>query len=192
MKPVAWLLAALLAACSREQDDACASLADTAAGAALGDAVDAYNLGVEFYKGKCVGKNYASAATMWEKAAAGGVVSAKNNLGYLLSEGLGRRKDDARAVALWREAAQAGHAESQVHLGNAIFHGYGVPKDEATGLAWVLRAIDSATRHPEIGGGPAVLEAARDEKSRMLAAAPTLLQTAADRAADLQIDPQAP
>lgn len=131
-----------------------------------------------FYTGKCVEKNYAKAAKLWERAAASGVTSAKNNLGYLLSEGLGVKKDEVRAVALWREAALAGHAESQVHLGNAFFHGYGVPKDQTRGLAWVLHAVQSAADDPDTGGGPAVLELAHEEQGKMLKTAPELLESA--------------
>ena len=179
MKKIFWLCLLLLPACARaESEDPCGDLAETAIGAALEDPTDTYNLAVEFYTGKCVEKNYEKAAKLWERAAASGLTSAKNNLGYLLSEGLGVKKDEARAAALWREAAVAGHAESQVHLGKALFHGYGVPKDQTRGLAWVLHAVQSAADNPDVGGGPAVLELARDEQGEMLKTAPELLESA--------------
>jgi hypothetical protein len=177
MKKVLWLSLLLLPACSRAEDP-CADLAETAIGAALEDPTDTYNLAVEFYTGKCVDKDYEKAAKLWERASVFGVISAKNNFGYLLSEGLGVRKDEARAAALWLEAAQAGHAESQVHLGNALFYGYGVSKDQVRGLAWVLHAVQSATDDPDTGGGPAVLKTARNEQTKMLRAAPELLEPA--------------
>jgi len=177
MKKVFWLCLFLLPACSRAEDP-CDDLADTAIGAALEDPTETYNLAVEFYTGKCVEKNYEKAAKLWERAATAGVISAKNNLGYLLSEGLGVKKDETRAAALWFEAARAGHAESQVHLGSALFYGYGVPKDQARGLAWVLNAAQSAADDPDTGGGPAVLELANNEQANMLKAAPELLESA--------------
>jgi len=173
MKKVLWLLLLLLPACSHAEDP-CADLASTAIGAALEDPTDTYNLAVDFYTGKCVAKDYGKAAKLWERAAASGVTSAKNNLGYLLSEGLGVKQDQPRAAALWLEAAKAGHAESQVHLGNALFYGYGVPMDQARGLAWVLLATQSAADTPGTGGGPAVLEQAQDEQAKMLKVAPEL------------------
>ncbi|GAB3361966.1 tetratricopeptide repeat protein [Lysobacter tyrosinilyticus] len=177
MKKVLLLSLLLLPACSRA-DDPCADLTDTAIGAALEDPTDTYNLAVEFYTGKCVEKDYGKAAKLWERAASSGVTSAKNNLGYLLSEGLGVKKDETRAAALWLEAARVGHAESQVHLGNAFFYGYGVPKDQVRGLAWVLHAAQAAVDDPDTGGGPAVLKQAQDEQAQMLKVAPELLEPA--------------
>jgi len=188
-KHALWVCLILLPACARAGDE-CASLTNTAVGAALGDPTETYNLAVAFYTGKCVEKNYGRAAVLWEKAAAKGVISAKNNLGYLLSQGLGVREDDARAVAFWREAAIAGHAESQVHLGTAMFDGIGVPQDQVTGLAWVLRGVDSSTRYPDIGGGAEVLRMAQKEKARMLATAPLLLDAATERSASLELKVQ--
>lgn len=179
MRSALWILLALLAACSRTQTGhGCAGLSDTAIGAALQNPGDTYNLGVEFYRGKCVEKNYGKAARLWELASKEGVVSAKNNLGYLLSEGLGVKQDQKRAAALWLEAARQNHAEAQVHLGNAYFHGYGVPEDRALGLAWVLQAETSARTAPEIGGGDAVSEMARDQAREMQHLAPGLTKQA--------------
>jgi len=109
------LLSLLLVPGFASAEDQCGSLLNTAMGAALEDPTDTYNLGVEFYTGKCVEKSYEKAAKLWGRAAASGDTSAKNNLGYLLSEGLGVTQDQARAAQLWLEAAQAGHAESQAH-----------------------------------------------------------------------------
>lgn len=152
----------------------------------LGDSTDAYNLGVEFYTGKCVKQSYENAAKMWEKAANSGVVSAKNNLGYLLSEGLGVEKDEKRAADLWQQAAKAGHAESQVHIGSSLFYGYGVPKDEVEGLAWVLRAIETAASDSGNSSGKAVVDMAQKQRSEMLAVAPTILPAAQKRASQLE------
>lgn len=187
MKKIFWLLLFLIPACSRAEDP-CVGLAKTAIGAALEDPTDTYNLAVAFYTGKCIDKDYGSAAKLWERAAASGVISAKNNLGYLLSEGLGVKKDEARAAALWIEAAKAGHAESQVHLGNALFYGYGMPQDRVRGLAWVLLGARSAVDDPDTGGGSAVLELARDEESKMLKTAPDLLPEAKALMGRLEVD----
>jgi hypothetical protein len=179
MKPAICIFFLLLAACAHAQGGSdCAGLRDTAIGAALQDPKDTYNLGVAFYKGKCVGKDYSKAAQLWDRASKAGVVSAKNNLGYLYSEGLGVKKDQARAVTLWLEAARQNHAEAQVHLGNAYFYGYGVPQDRVRGLAWIFQAETSARIAPEVGGGVDVGEMATDQERKMLRVAPGLRKQA--------------
>lgn len=185
MKKLLWIAFFLLPSCAKAEREPCDSLTTTAIGAALGDSTDAYNLGVEFYTGKCIERDYESAATMWEKAASSGVISAKNNLGYLLSRGLGVKEDESRAAALWREAALAGHAESQLHLGVATFHGNGVPQDKVDGLAWVILSADSAIRDTENGGGPEVSTMVGTERTKLLTDAPTLLPAAEARAQQL-------
>lgn len=179
MKPAIWIMFLFLTACARAPSgNDCGGLRDTAIGAALQDPKDTYNLGVAFYKGKCVEKSYSKAAQLWERSSKAGVVSAKNNLGYLLSEGLGVEKDDARAVTLWREAAKQNHAEAQVHLGNAYFYGYGVPQDRVLGLAWILQAETSARTVQEVGGGVEVAVMARDQEQKMLRLTPGLAKQA--------------
>lgn len=161
-----------------------AGVADTAISAALGDMRGMYDLGVEFYTGRCVDMSHKNAALMWEKAAAMGSIAAKHNLGFLLYKGLGVPKDEARAVALWEEAADAGHCEAQLHLGAALFAGRGVQEDRLLGMAWVLRAIESAKTAddaPDAGGGQGVLEMAQDELAAMEAEAPELLAQAKAR-----------
>ena len=156
----------------------CAALTDTAIGAALQDPKDTDNLGVAFYKGKCVEKDYSKAAQLWERASKAGVVSAKNNLGYLFTEGLGVERDDRRAVKLWLEAVKQNHAEAQVDLGNAYFYGYGVPEDRTVALAWVLQAETSARTAQDPGAGADAGGMAMDQKRKMLLVAPGLMQQA--------------
>lgn len=184
-----------LAASAAPSTDKCSELSDVAIGAALGDSTDTYNLAVKFYTGECVKKSYESAANLWQKAASAGVIPAMNNLGYLLSEGLGVKQDQARAAALWLEAAQAGHSESQIHLGNALFHGYGVPQDRARGLAWILFASESAKHRaddPDGGGGPEITAMAEKEKTAMLEIDPSILESAAALVGHLGVSRQGP
>lgn len=161
-----------------EAEQPCADLATRAIDAALGDSVATYNLGVEFYIGRCVEQNHAKAAVLWERAAMSGLVNAKNNLGFLLSQGFGVDKDMARAVSLWQEAALAGHVEAQLHLGDALFRGDGIAQDRALGLAWVLLANDRVATTDEPGAGPELTDMAEDGKAEMLDAHPELLDQA--------------
>ena len=122
------------------------SLANLAISAALDDPDALYNLGVEFYTGKRVKKDFSKSAQLWEKAAGLGVTSAKNNFGYLLYWGKGTKQDRVRAVALWRGAAHEGHDEAQRQLGSAIFDGLGAKQDRIVGTAWSLCAYKNSVR----------------------------------------------
>lgn len=179
MKLALFTSALLLLPYSAWANDECDDVADTAIGAALDSPRSVYDLGVAFYLGSCVNKDYPKAAYLWDKAQKLGVLPAKNNLGYLLSRGLGVEKDEARAVSLWRDAALQGHAESQVHLGSAIYYGRGVPSNPVEGLAWILVSVESSRSRPDTaegGGGAAVLEMAMKARAEMLEASPSLLE----------------
>ena len=161
-----------------KRDATCDDLTRTAIDAALGEPMATYRLGVDFYAGHCVPQDYANAASLWETAAGFGIAHAKNNLGFLLSEGLGVAKDPVRAAQLWTEAARAGEDEAQVHLGHALFHGVGVQQDRVRGLAWVLRAINAAPDDEGADVRSKVLDMARAQKAEMLALQPDILDAA--------------
>jgi TPR repeat protein len=186
-----FLASALIPPCfAEEAEPPCADLTERAIDAALGDSVATYNLAVEFYTGRCVKQSYENAAILWERAAASGVVNAKNNLGFLLSQGLGVTKDMPRAVSLWKEAALAGHVESQLHFGDALFHGDGIAQDRALGLAWVLLANELVATTDEPGAGPELSEMAADGKAEMLKAHPEVLDQAIVLKATMDAPPE--
>ena len=99
-----------------------------------------YNLGVDAYKAK----DYAAARLHWSHAIDAGELSAFNNLGYLLYQGLGGPMDRVKGVSLWQEAAFRGHSEAQWHLGQAHEGGNGVPKSVVEAYAWYRCAVASA------------------------------------------------
>lgn len=99
-----------------------------------------YNLGVDAYKAK----DYAAARQHWSRAIDAGELSAFNNLGYLLYQGLGGPTDRRRAASLWQEAAFRGHSEAQWHLGQAYEEGGGVPRSVVEAYAWYRCAVASA------------------------------------------------
>jgi TPR repeat protein len=112
------------------------SLQEMAIDAALGNATAQYNLGVEFYRGEAVPRDYSKAAAMWRRAGEGGITAAFNNLGYLTYNGYGVKQDYAEGVRLWRVAAEKGLAESQVHLGEAYADGKYLRRDYIEAYAW--------------------------------------------------------
>jgi TPR repeat protein len=142
----------------------------------------AYNAGVAAYRTK----DYATARTEWQEAASTGDASAKNNLGYLLSEGLGGERDQAAAVRLWTEAAKQGHSEAALHLGGAFKDGNGVPKSDIEAFAWYSCAVASARAASASDGTEhEILGDANDALSRLIAAFPPEDFGAAQRLAEL-------
>lgn len=135
-----------------------------------------YNKGVEAYRTK----NYSEAAAQWTIAAEAGEVSAKNNLAFLLFNGLGVEQQQDQALALWRSAAMQGHAESQWHLGGAYENGQSVKQDRALAYAWYRCAIASAELHLKAGPDPTEEAIADDARKSVInltdRLAPTELQ----------------
>ena len=80
----------------------------------------------------------------WSIAADAGDPLAMNNLGFLLSSGLGVEKDPQRAFELWKAAAAAGVAEAQFYLGYSFENGVGVAQDSGLAYAWYQCAVQGA------------------------------------------------
>jgi len=118
-------------------------------------AQSAYNQGVQAFRAK----DYVVARENWARASELGDISAMNNLGYLLFEGLGGQIDLARAVFLWTRAAQSGHSEAQWHLGFAYESGKGAPQDEKAAYAWYRCALAGALSAAEADETEAVIAA---------------------------------
>lgn len=128
-----------------------------------------YNLGVDAYKAK----DYAAARLHWSRAIDAGELSAFNNLGYLLYQGLGGPMDRTRGVSLWQEAAFRGHSEAQWHLGQAHEGGNGAPKSIVEAYAWYRCAVASAGATSETNDVEAqILVDARKSLTSLLARLP--------------------
>jgi len=128
----------------------------------------AYNDGVAAYRAK----DYKTARVEWKKAVSAGDTSAMNNLGYLLSQGLGGERDEAAAVHLWTDAAKRGHSEAALHLGKAYEDGDGVDRSDVEAYAWYTCAVASARAASADGDDVEVeiLKDANDALSRLMAA----------------------
>jgi TPR repeat protein len=94
-----------------------------------------------------VAQDFVMAAEWYRKAAAGGCVVSRNQLGemyYFGKEGV--EQDFARAVAEFRRAEEeegeegGGHAPTQRFLAFCYYHGQGVEKDHVQALAWYKKA----------------------------------------------------
>ena len=137
------LLIALGACRSQPHSERVAKLA---VDAATGDSIARYNLGVEFYRGDSIKRDYSKAAALWKQAMEQGSVDATNNYAYLLYYGLGVSRDQRRAVGLWRKAAGLGQVESHFHLGYAALEGGGTGRDTTEAVAHFRVAVAAGNR----------------------------------------------
>ena len=105
-----------------------------------GDATAQFNLGLSYYNGQGVVRDYAAAAKWFRKAAEQGYASAQFNLGVMYSNGQGVEQDYVEAVKWFRKAANQGHADAQNNLGIMYDNGQGVEQDYAEAVKWYRKA----------------------------------------------------
>ena len=70
-----------------------------------GDALAQFNMGVMYYEGQGVNKNYVLARQWYEKAANQGRAAAQAALGWMYFQGEGVIRDREKGCALWRMSA---------------------------------------------------------------------------------------
>ena len=79
-------------------------------------ATEQYNLGVKYYKGQGVQKDYKQAVHWFRKAAEQGHIQAQDYLGVMYHNGQGVPKDDKQAVYWNQKGADQGDANAQYNL----------------------------------------------------------------------------
>jgi TPR repeat protein len=93
-------------------------------------------LGLRYYSGDGLPKDFVQAAGWWQKAAAAGDDQAQVLLAVLLFKGEGVKQDRAQALRWWQTAAVGGNADAQATLGWLNLNGIGMPRDLVAGYAW--------------------------------------------------------
>ncbi|GBL43523.1 secretory immunoglobulin A-binding protein EsiB [Verrucomicrobiota bacterium] len=112
-----------------------------------GDVGAQNTLGLCYYFGRGVAKDYVQAVNLWRHGANRGDAYAQHLLAHRYATGEGVAKDPMEAVNLWRKSANQGNAKAQFELGSCYFFGRGVEKDEVEAYAyWSIAGItfDSA------------------------------------------------
>ncbi len=99
-----------------------------------------YNLGILYFEGCGVRRDYAQAFRFFQQGADAGDSAAQTNLGYLYDQGLGVARDRVAAARWYRRAAEGGEARAQYNLGDLYLRGEGVPQDDAAAFAWFQKA----------------------------------------------------
>jgi TPR repeat protein len=102
-----------------------------------GNADAQFNLGVMYYKGRGVPKNYKTAVKWYTLAAEQGNASAQFYLGVMYRRGKGVPKNYKTALKWYTLAAEQGHAFAQFGLGIMYDHGQGVPQDPVYAHMWM-------------------------------------------------------
>lgn len=101
-----------------------------------GDGRAAHRLGLMYYRGHGVERDYGVARDWWLTGVEQGDASSAFNLGVLYRRGIGVERDLAATIAWWQRAAYAGLAEAQNALGGAYQNGEGVTFDLVEAWAW--------------------------------------------------------
>jgi TPR repeat protein len=138
--------------------------------AALGDTAALYNLGVEFFRGTNLPRDYAKAANLWRRASEAGSVEASNNLGFLRYYGRpGVERDYGEGIRLWRFAAERGFAESQVHMGQAYSDGRFLKSDFIEAYAWAKAGKHHSSRMTDTIDNPQISDEVAKDAEKVLA-----------------------
>lgn len=107
------------------------------------------DLGVKYFKGDGVSKDFNQALMWFRKAADQGYARAEDDLGLMYGNGEGVAKDFAEAVKWCRKAADQGYAPAQVRIGKAYVSGDGVTKDSYEAVKWFRKAADQGNAQAE-------------------------------------------
>ncbi|MBP7111639.1 MAG: sel1 repeat family protein [Nitrosomonas sp.] len=115
------------------------------------------NLGLIYFKGDGIPRDYELAAIWLQKAAEQNSIEAQFNLGflyYIQAETIDNEYEKIdffeNSVTWFRRAAEQGHAESQFYLGNAYFYGDGVIKDQILSIEWYQKAADQGFTEAQV------------------------------------------
>jgi TPR repeat protein len=106
-----------------------------------------YQLGLYYFKGDNVAKDYVEAAHWWGKAANQDYAPAEYQLGLCYYAGYGVEQDYTESVKWWSKASERGNAAAQYNLGCCYFYGYGVDKDLVTADKWLNIASASGNEN---------------------------------------------
>ena len=110
--------------------------------AEAGDAKAQYDLGICYYEGTGVEKDWGEAVKWFTKSAEQGDAVAQVCLGtrYYLGEGV--EKDYKEAVKWFTKSAEQGNQYGQCNLGNCYYECKGVEKDWGEAVKWYTKSAE--------------------------------------------------
>ncbi len=101
-----------------------------------------YDLGIKYYEGSGVPKDYNEAAKWFQKAAERGDSRAQGCLGSMYSSGEGVQQDYVKAAEWFTKAAEQGDAVAQCILGGMYSNGKGVQKNDAKAIKLITKSAE--------------------------------------------------
>mgnify|MGYP000884828319 CR=1 FL=1 len=106
-----------------------------------GDVDAQYNLGIIYYHGEGVARNFEEALSWFHKAAEQNDADAQYNLGRLYLDAAGPDRDPKQAARWLKLAARKGHPGAMAMLGQMLFSGdIDMPRRSVQGLMWLTIA----------------------------------------------------
>jgi TPR repeat protein len=123
-----------------------------------GEAVAQYYLGLRYFVGNGVSKDFVQAVTWFRNAAEQGLADAQFFLGGMYDMGTGVPQDYVQAVAWFRKAAEQGFAHAQNNLGRMYAKGTGVLKDDKEAVKWYRHAAEQGNAEAQLSLGQAYAE----------------------------------
>ena len=110
--------------------------------ASRGDKVAQHSLGICYYHGYGVTKDYKQAVYWFTKSAIQEYVSAQVMLGMCYAKGYGVTKDYKQAMFWWKKAANHGDEEALYNIGTCYYNGNGVTKDYNQSVYWFTESAN--------------------------------------------------
>jgi TPR repeat protein len=101
-----------------------------------------FDMGLKYYNGNGVTKDYAEAFKYFKKSAEQGYASGQDWLGYMYQKGYGVTQNYAEALKWYRKAAEQNYRSGQFNLGYMYDHGLGVTQDYAEACKWYRKAAE--------------------------------------------------
>src|SRR5690242_15017139 len=102
-----------------------------------------------YARGEGVPKDFAKAASYYQKAAEQGVVEAEYNLAVLYSNGEGVPKDEKQAMTWFLKAAEKGDTRAAESLGNMYNEGEGAFQNYSEAEKWYRKAAEAGVASAE-------------------------------------------
>ena len=107
------------------------------------------NLGLLYYDGRGVPRDYTQAREWFEKAAPQGDANAQYNLGVMYDFEKGVPQDFEKARRWYEKAAAQGHVGALNNLGGLYEFGHGVSQDSVRAYMWYHVAATLSTNDPQ-------------------------------------------
>jgi TPR repeat protein len=107
-----------------------------------GDSEAQFNLGMIYYRGVEMPRDFAEVVKWWRKAAEQGHSNAQLGLGYVYQDGTGVQQNQVEALRWIRLSAAQGNSYAQSEVGVAYWTGRGLPKDFTEAANWFRKAAE--------------------------------------------------